>query len=68
MEYEDAINDETLVDWGVAYREIKKHNISDWNEIKQILKSSRVTHYSNGRPRKLPAKYSTRKILIELGY
>ena len=59
--YKDA-TDETLVEWGVAVREIEKHNISDWDEIKQILKSSRVTHYPNGRARKLPAKYSTEKI------
>lgn len=59
--YKDA-TDETLVEWGVAVREIKKLNISDWDEIKQILKSSRVKHYPDGRPRKLPAKYSTEEI------
>ena len=59
--YKDA-TEETLVEWSVAVREIKKHNISDRNEIKQILNSSRVNHYPDGRPRKLPAKYSTEEI------
>lgn len=59
--YKDA-TDKTLVGWGVAYRKIREHNIFDWDEIKQILKSSRVTHYPNGRARKLPAKYSMEKI------
>ena len=54
--------DETLVEWGVAVKEIQKHNISDWDKTQQILNSSRVNHYPDGRPRKLPAKYCTEEI------
>jgi hypothetical protein len=59
--YKDA-TDETLVEWGVAYRKIREHNISDWDKTQQILESSRVRYYPDGRIRKLPAKYSTEKI------
>lgn len=69
MNFEDAIDDETLVDFSTAINEIQKHNISNWDEISQILKSSRVPYLVDDSHLGLaPAAYSTRKILIELGY
>ena len=69
MNFEDAIDDETLVDFSTAINELQKHNISDWDEIKEILQLSRVAYRVDDSELGLaPALYSTRKILIELGY
>ena len=64
MNYEQAMDKSTLVDYSTAVIEIKKHNVSDDREITQILRECCV----RGRNHADTEVYSTERILIELGY
>ena len=64
MNYEEAVQNSTLVDYKTAVLLLKKHNIFDKQEINKILRECRVPRTSHVDTE----VYSTGCILKDLGH